>query len=117
MGVRLIVALFLLMLFAACAQPQEEQKKPASPVEYGRALFADPSLGTTGKSCITCHPDPSALSGVGDRYNPEAYFNMAKREMTLKEVINFCIEVPMKGKPLPENDERLLALEAYLRSL
>jgi cytochrome c len=55
------------------------------------------------------------MSGVGKKY--PAYFNMAKKEMTLKEVINFCIEVPLKGKALPAGDERLLALEAYLKSL
>jgi len=121
MGVRgLIVVLLLAAIFAGCAQKPEEAaktEKPSSPVEYGKVLFADPSLGTTGKSCLTCHPEPSTLAGVGNKYNPKAYFSMAKREMTLKEVINFCVEVPMKGKPLDEKDERLLALEAYLRSL
>ena len=116
----LIVVLLLGVILAGCAQkpPSETQTaKTSDPVEYGKALFADPSLGTAGKSCLTCHPDPSTLSGVGSKYSPKAYFNMAKREMTLKEVINFCIQVPMRGKPLPEDDERLLALEAYLRSL
>jgi|Deesub1362A_J573_1020465.scaffolds.fasta_scaffold29619_2 thiosulfate dehydrogenase len=119
---KLVLVLLLAAIFAGCAQkPQAEEapktEKPANLVEYGKALFADASLGTNGKSCLTCHPEPSTLSGVGNKYNPKAYFNMAKKEMTLKEVINFCIEVPMKGKPLPENDERLTALEAYLKSL
>ncbi len=121
MGRRMwVVVLVVLAMFAGCAQkPAGESKaeKPSDPVEYGKLLFADASLGTNGKSCLTCHDPPSTLSGVGEKYSPKAYFNMGKKEMSLKEVINFCIEVPMKGKPLPEDDERLLALEAYLRSL
>ncbi len=118
---KFVVVLLLVAIFAGCAQKSQTEgtktEKPANPVEYGKVLFADASLGTNGKSCLTCHDPPSTLSGVGNKYSPKAYFNMAKKEMTLKEVINFCIEVPMKGQPLPENDERLAALEAYLRSL
>lgn len=115
--------LFLLTLAAilvlGCAQaPKETAKAPAfkAPVVLGEALFEDPSLGTTGQTCKTCHPNPeTSMKGVGKKY--PTYFNMAKKEMTLKEVINFCIEVPLKGKALPENDEKLLALEAYLKPL
>jgi cytochrome c len=34
----------------------------------------------------------------------------------LRDMINWCIENPMKGKPLPENDPRLRAVEAYILS-
>jgi thiosulfate dehydrogenase len=106
------------ILVVGCAQPSGETGKPPAkdPVELGKALFQDPSLGTTGQTCRTCHPNPEvSMKGVGDKY--PAYFGMAGREMTLREVINFCIQTPLKGKPLPPKDERLMALEAYLRSL
>jgi thiosulfate dehydrogenase len=117
MRVLLIVLVTILVL--GCAQASKETPKaPAAkdPIELGKALFQDPSLGTTGQTCKTCHPNPeTSMKGVGKKY--PAYFNMAKKEMTLKEVINYCIEVPLKGKALPANDEKLLALEAYLKSL
>ncbi len=116
---RLFLIVLATLLVLGCAQAPKEAPKasPAKdPVELGKALFQDSSLGTTGQTCKTCHPNPeTSMSGVGKKY--PAYFNMAKKEMTLKEVINFCIEVPLKGKALPAGDERLLALEAYLKSL
>jgi thiosulfate dehydrogenase len=118
-NVGLFLVIFAAVLVLGCAQgPSEPAKTPAEkdPVQLGKALFQDPSLGTTGSTCKTCHPNPeTTMKGVGARY--PGYFGMAKKEMTLKEVINFCIETPMKGKPLAENDEKLLALEAYLKSL
>jgi thiosulfate dehydrogenase len=118
---RLLLIVFVTVLVLGCAQGQKgayNTNAPATlnPVELGKALFQDPSLGTTGQTCKSCHPAPeTAMKGVGEKY--PAYFNMAKEEMTLKEVINYCIENPLKGKALPANDEKLLALEAYLRSL
>ena len=34
----------------------------------------------------------------------------------LRDMINWCIENPVRGKALPEGDERLRALEAYIYS-
>jgi cytochrome c len=119
MNTKLLFLIFVAVLIMGCAQaPKEAEKAPVEkdPVQLGKALFQDASLGTTGSTCKTCHPDPeTTMKGVGAKY--PGYFNFAKKEMTLKQVINFCIENPMKGKPLAENDEKLLALEAYLKSL
>jgi cytochrome c len=32
----------------------------------------------------------------------------------LREMINWCIEHPVRGKPLAHDDPRMLALEAYI---
>lgn len=118
MRLLLIVLVLASILVMGCAQASKETPKATSkdPVEIGKALFQDPSLGTTGQTCKTCHPNPeTSMKDVGKKY--PAYFGMAKKEMTLKEVINYCIQVPLKGRALPANDEKLLALEAYLKSL
>ncbi len=116
---RLVLIIFAAVLVLGCAQgPKETAEAPVAkdPVELGKTLFQDPSLGTTGQTCKTCHPSPeTSMKGVGNKY--PAYFGMVGREMTLIEVINFCIQTPLKGTPLPPGDERLLALEAYLKSL
>lgn len=118
-GKLLLIALLGIVL-AGCVGTQAPASPTPAPalsaVERGKALFSDPSLGTSGSTCKTCHPSPEAsMKGVGKKY--PAYFALAKRDMTLKQVINFCIENPLKGKALPENDEKLLALEAYLKSI
>jgi hypothetical protein len=68
--------------------------------------------GTNGISCDMCHPDAANT-------HPETYpkFQMqSKRVFLLRDMINWCIENPMKGKPLPENDPRLRSVEAYILS-
>jgi cytochrome c len=59
-----------------------------------------------------CHPDASNT-------HPETYpkFQVqTKKVALLRDMINWCIENPMKGKPLPEDDPRLRSVEAYIFS-
>jgi thiosulfate dehydrogenase len=68
--------------------------------------------GTIGISCDMCHPNASNT-------HPETYpkYQMQiKKVVLLREMINWCIENPMKGKPLPEDDPRLRSVEAYILS-
>jgi thiosulfate dehydrogenase len=68
--------------------------------------------GTIGVSCDMCHPDATNT-------HPETYpkFQTQTKKMALlRDMINWCIENPMKGKPLPEDDARLKAVEAYILS-
>jgi thiosulfate dehydrogenase len=37
-----------------------------------------------------------------------------QRVALLRDMINWCIENPTKGKPLPDDDVRLRAMEAYI---
>jgi len=39
-----------------------------------------------------------------------------KKVALLRDMINWCIENPLKGKPLEENDPNLRAVEAYILS-
>jgi len=42
---------------------------------------------------------------------------MAKRVMTLDQVVNWCIVTPMKGKALKWDDQKLTDLTAYVASV
>jgi thiosulfate dehydrogenase len=81
-------------------------------VERGNRVFHDAKEvgGTTGMSCDMCHPD-------GTNTHPETYPKyqvQLGRVAMLRDMINWCIENPVRGKPLPDSDERLRAMEAYI---
>jgi thiosulfate dehydrogenase len=79
-------------------------------IEEGYKWFHDPSLSTNGISCDMCHPDATDT-------HPETYpkFQIQlKKVALLRDMINWCIENPMEGKPLAEDDPRLKAMEAYI---
>ena len=71
------------------------------------------ALGSTnGISCDMCHPD-------GSNTHPETYPKyqvQLKKVALLRDMVNWCIENPLKGKPLAENDPTLRAVEAYILS-
>jgi cytochrome c len=59
-----------------------------------------------------CHPD-------GSNTHPETYPKyqaQIKKVSLLRDMINWCIENPLKGKPLAEGDPTLRAVEAYILS-
>ncbi len=73
-------------------------------VEKGRALFNDPKLGTTGKSCNTCHPIGKGLEKSGLRQD-------------LTDVVNGCITIPLKGKALNPDSVEMKSIVQYIKSL
>lgn len=81
-------------------------------IEEGKEIFHDPGKlgGTIGVSCDMCHPDAANT-------HPETYpkfQTQLQRVALLRDMINWCIENPVKGKPLSPDDPRLRALEAYI---
>ena len=81
-------------------------------VELGKQFFHDGASvgGTIGVSCDMCHPDASNT-------HPETYPKyqvQLQRVALLRDMIDWCIENPLKGKALDPNDMRLRALEAYI---
>jgi len=83
-------------------------------IEEGDKLFHDWKAlgGTIGISCDMCHPNASNT-------HPETYpkfQTQIKKVVALRDMINWCIENPMKGKPLALDDPKLLAVEAYITS-
>ena len=74
-------------------------------VQLGKALFESTALGSTGGSCVACHPGGKGLQGIGS-YNPEQ----------LSEMVNFCIRDALKGKMLAPGSQELGALTDYVRT-
>ncbi len=87
----------------------EETKKF---IEKGNAIFHDAKQlgGTISVSCDMCHPN-------GANTHPETYPKyqvQLGRVALLRDMINWCIENPVKGKPLADDNPKLRALEAYI---
>jgi cytochrome c len=129
-----VVVLVMSMVFVACAQEEKKPEKMADPaaelrasVARGKALFMDPKLGTTGQTCNTCHMKGGTVAGKMGDMNLKAfdalnaaypkYWMMAKKVMTLDQVVNWCIMTPLKGETLAWDDVRLTDLTAYCASV
>jgi len=79
-------------------------------VRKGEKLWGDTSLGTSGLSCSSCHPDGAGLKG-----GPwPKFIKMADDTYTVDQMINFCMINPMKAKPLEWNSKKMTALAAYI---
>ncbi len=81
-------------------------------VAEGKRIFHDAKAlgGTNSVSCDMCHPD-------GSNTHPETYPKyqvQLGRVALLRDMINWCIENPVRGKPFADDDPRLKALEAYI---
>ena len=81
-------------------------------VAQGKQIFHDTKLlgGTIGVSCDMCHPDASNT-------HPETYPKyqvQLQKVALLRDMINWCIENPVKGKTLSPDDPKMRALEAYI---
>lgn len=78
----------------------------------GSAVFHSATdLGSTiGVSCDMCHPHAANT-------HPETYpkyQTQLGRVALLRDMINWCIEHPVRGKALDEADPRLRSMEAYI---
>ena len=81
-------------------------------VVEGSRIFHDAELigGTVGVSCDMCHPD---ASNTHPETYPKFQVQLGKTAL-LRDMINWCIEQPVRGKPLDADDPRMRALEAYI---
>lgn len=113
-----LVALAMVGFFATQAQGDTFTQKDVDRwmaqytkvADEGRKLWTDPKLGTNGVACAQCHPN-------GANTHPETYPKFQKqlgRVVALREMINWCIQNPLEGKPLAFDDARMTAIEAYL---
>jgi hypothetical protein len=81
-------------------------------VAEGNRIFHSAELlgGTIGVSCDMCHPNAANT-------HPETYPKyqvQLHRVALLRDMINWCIENPVKGRTLSSDDPKLRALEAYI---
>lgn len=96
------IALVTLLLLVAAGVACAMQHEPT--VEKGKALFNDTALGTSGKSCGSCHPDGQGLEEAGAKEH-------------LAATVNACIKAPLKGKALDEKSPEMQSLLLYIQSL
>src|SRR5512143_1967362 len=86
------------------------EKEFMSVVQKGRELWTSPTLGANGVACAQCHPNAANT-------HPETYPKFQQqlgRVIALREMINWCLQQPLEGKPLALDDPRMVALEAYV---
>ena len=86
------------------------EKEYMSVVQKGRELWTSPALGTNGVACAQCHPNAANT-------HPETYPKFQQqlgRVIALREMINWCIQQPLEGKPLALDDPQMVAMEAYV---
>jgi len=86
------------------------EKEYQTVVAKGRQLFTSGALGTNGVACAQCHPN-------GANTHPETYPKFQKqlgRVIALREMINWCLQQPLEGKPLALDAPDMIALEAYI---
>ncbi|MGD8591844.1 MAG: cytochrome C [Gammaproteobacteria bacterium] len=90
-------------------QVAQEHAALMAAVAKGDALWHDGKLGTNGLACGNCHPDGSATN---PHTFPKFQTNLGKVG-TLRDMINWCILVPLQGKMLPLDSDEMVAMEAY----
>ncbi len=81
-------------------------------VQEGARVFHDAEAmeGTIGVSCDMCHPDAANT-------HPETYPKFQTqlgRVVLLRDMINWCLEHPVKAPRMEPDDPRMRALEAYI---
>ncbi|MBS1118300.1 MAG: hypothetical protein H6Q90_528 [Deltaproteobacteria bacterium] len=79
--------------------------------EGARVFHSGEELGSTiGVSCDMCHPDAANT-------HPETYPKFQPqmgRVVLLRDMINWCIEHPLRGTAFAADDRRMRALETYI---
>ena len=78
-------------------------------VTNGEKLFHS-ALGTNKVSCDQCHPNAANT-------HPETYPKFQQqigRVVALFEMVNWCIQNPLEGDPLPAEDPKMTALLSYI---
>jgi cytochrome c len=80
-------------------------------VAGARIFHSGDELGSTiAVSCDMCHPDAANT-------HPETYpkyQTQIGKAVLLRDMINWCLEHPVRARPLAEDDPKMRALEAYI---
>jgi thiosulfate dehydrogenase len=79
-------------------------------VKEGDRLFHSDELGTNGIACAMCHPNAANT-------HPETYpkFQIEMKKVALlRDMVNWCVQNPLEGQKLADDDPRMRALEAYI---
>lgn len=106
----------LLSIFALCLTFSFAFAAKHLPEERGKTLFNDPKFagGTAGKSCNSCHPNGKGVEKAADK---KEFSIMGKRQGSIEEAVNFCIEMANKGKKIAVDSQEMKDIVAYIKSL
>jgi len=105
-----ILTVFLLVLLGAGSIASAENAS----VKKGKALFNDPSLGSTGSFCNTCHAGGRGLEKAAQK---NKWIIGGKTHSTLEEAINYSIITGLRGNALYADSVEMQSLVLYIRSL
>lgn len=114
-----VIASTVIVAFLAASAQAKEPRTPVqvedewnalmAAVKKGDDLWHNGKVGTNGLACGNCHPDGSATN---PHTWPKYQTNLGKVG-TLRDMINWCIAVPLQGKPLALDSDDMIAMEAY----
>ena len=97
--------------------------KPSYPankaaIANGKQLFNDTKLSTNGRSCSSCH---ASIDTFGNQFKtpyPHAAMNSKARfgadRMNLDEIIQLCMQGPMRNMPFEWGSTEQIDLTTYL---
>ena len=97
---KIVVLVILVIVFGSSLVFAASQE---ATIEQGKALFNDPKLGTSGKSCNSCHKDGKGLEKAA-----------AKKD--LEVMVNSCIMGNLKGKALDVKSVDMQSLVLYIKT-
>jgi len=88
----------------------------------GEKLWNNPKLGTSGASCATCHVGKYAMMQPSFATPYPHHVTMAQEKFGLSkvnaaEMVQLCMVVPMKAKPLDWKGKKLADLTAYVKHI
>ncbi len=101
-GVKTVVLALTVLLGTSMAIAMQHEAS----LEKGKALFNDPKLGTTGKSCNDCHPGGKGAEKAA-----------AKNDNDIERIVNGCITHSIKGKALDVKSVEMQSIVLYIKSL
>ena len=86
-------------------------------VAEGKLLWEDKSLGTSGLACANCHINNGNFHKTFLKSYPHyvamPHAQAGVKQVSADEMVQFCMIVPMAGKPLDWGSRKLAALAAY----
>lgn len=84
----------------------------------GKALFNDTKLSTNGRACAQCHADADSFGPRFKTPYPHAAMNSNARfgvdRMNLDEVIQVCMQGPMRNIPFEWGSPEQIDITTYL---
>lgn len=106
-------AIMIIVVMTACMLLVVAGAFAAGNVDKGKALFNDSKFGGQ-KTCGSCHPNGKGLEKAGSK---KEFTVMGKKQASLEDAINFCIENALKGKAIKKDSADMMDMVAYIKSV